>query len=366
MNQFKRRWACAALTAALFGTSVRAEDEIILPAPRCFRTPSGHRASAVALPADLPVPPDVKPVDIPDVPVLPAGARRPGSPATRTAGRSARHQLHSAAHAARRTAGGSRRVLRGRRAHVFEAVPLEQHGFHGHDPTGSARSPCVPNRVCDRPESTSGWRQRLPDLGGLDQLVRLGRPGRLLQFQPKLERRLDHQSGGPDRTTLITVPGVIPFIPVLPASGADRVLAGAGIGSDRMLVGSNLDIRSTDLELTYQWTGEVCLLRVSGGARSDVAPARLLRHPAQLRRWHQSELQKLDFQQQFTGAARPSACSPDTLAPLSAYGSLRGSILAGQVEQHAAYFQDISDPNLAAFVGSQQTPRGSTIAPTMC
>jgi hypothetical protein len=71
-----------------------------------------------------------------------------------------------------------------------------------------------------------------------------------------------------------------------------------------------------------------------------------------------SETQQLDFVQEFSGAGPAVGlflrhglgdCG------LAAYGSVRGAILAGHLDQRASYLQDINDPALLALVGSQQT-----------
>src|SRR4051812_1843183 len=80
MTYFKRRWACAALMAALSGTAVQAEDEIVLPAPPDVSTLPVIVIPAVAVRVDAAAPPDVKPVAIPEVPILPVGAAEPVPP----------------------------------------------------------------------------------------------------------------------------------------------------------------------------------------------------------------------------------------------------------------------------------------------
>ena len=56
-------------------------------------------------------------------------------------------------------------------------------------------------------------------------------------------------------------------VPGIPGAGAfggpTAVLAGAGIGSDHLLFTSDLNIRTADGELTYQWGDRDCLVRAS-------------------------------------------------------------------------------------------------------
>jgi len=158
---------------------------------------------------------------------------------------------------------------------------------------------------------------------------------------------------------LVTVPPVIPFIPGAASFGAPTaVLAGGGIGSDRLLFTSDLNVRTVDAEATYQWGGCDCLVRVSGGVRWT--GLRQGYHAA-LRNCGDgdtTETQQLDFEQEFSGAGPTVGLFlRHTLGAdgLAAYGSVRGAILAGHLDERAAYFQDISDPALLALVGSQQT-----------
>jgi hypothetical protein len=158
---------------------------------------------------------------------------------------------------------------------------------------------------------------------------------------------------------LVTVPPVIPFIPGAASFGAPTaVLAGAGIGSDRLLFTSDLNVRTVDAEVTYQWGGCDCLVRVSGGVRWT--GLRQGYHAA-LRNSGDgitTETQQLDFEQEFSGAGPTVGLFlRHTLGAdgLAAYGSVRGAILAGHLDQRGAYSQDISDPALLALVGSQQT-----------
>jgi hypothetical protein len=110
--------------------------------------------------------------------------------------------------------------------------------------------------------------------------------------------------------------------------------------------------------VTYQWGDGNCLVRVSGGARWT--GLRQGYHAA-LRNFGDgitTETQQLDFVQEFSGAGptvglflRHALGGTD----LAAYGSVRGAILVGHLEQRAAFVQDISDPTFVALVGSQQT-----------
>jgi hypothetical protein len=157
---------------------------------------------------------------------------------------------------------------------------------------------------------------------------------------------------------LVTVPGVIPFIPGTAAFGAPTaVLAGAGIGADQFIFSSDLNIRAVDLEATYQWAGDDFLVRLSAGGRWQSVRQgyhAAVQNPGDGVTF---ETQRLDFVQEFSGAGPTVGlfARHDLAGGLAGYASVRGAILAGHLEQRGAYSQDISDPTLLAFVGSQAT-----------
>lgn len=158
---------------------------------------------------------------------------------------------------------------------------------------------------------------------------------------------------------IVTVPPVIPFIPGAAAFGAPTaVLAGAGIGADRLLFVSDLNIRSADLEGKYQFAGEDYLVRVSAGGRwvgLRQGYHAAIRNPGD---GITTEAQGLDYVQEFSGAGPTVGLflrHQIATTGLAAYAGVRGAILAGHLDQHATFTQDITDPTLAAFVGTQQT-----------
>jgi hypothetical protein len=158
---------------------------------------------------------------------------------------------------------------------------------------------------------------------------------------------------------IVTVPGIIPPIPGAAAFGAPTaVLAGAGIGADRLVITSDLNIRSSDFELTYQWATDDSVIRMSAGGRWQSLRQGYHAAVANTGDGVTTEMQALDFTQEFSGAGPTIGLflrHEIAGSGLAAYGSVRGALLFGHVEQHAAYAQDISDPNLTAFVGSQAT-----------
>jgi len=176
----------------------------------------------------------------------------------------------------------------------------------------------------------------------------------------------DHSS---DQLTLTTAPGAIPpivtvpdIIPAIPGTAAfaapSSILGAAGIGTDRLVFSSDLQICSADFEATYKWCAPDCLARVSGGLRVMSIKHgyhALLTNPGD---GVTSEFQRLDANADFNGAGptvglflRKGLCD----CGLAAYGNVRGSIVFGQVERTAAYAQDVNDPTLVGLVGSSQT-----------
>jgi hypothetical protein len=166
-------------------------------------------------------------------------------------------------------------------------------------------------------------------------------------------------SPDPTAVRLVNAPAVIPFIPGAAAFGSPTaVLAGAGIGSDRLLVGSDLTIRAADLELTYQWAGADYVVRVSGGGRWQQVRQGFHAGLINVGDGLTTEAQTLSFAQDFRGAGPTAGVflrHGIGGTGLAAYGSVRGAILAGHLEQQAAFAQTINDPTFAALVGSQQT-----------
>jgi hypothetical protein len=157
---------------------------------------------------------------------------------------------------------------------------------------------------------------------------------------------------------LITVPGVIPAIPGAAAFGSpSSVLAGAGLGTDRLLFNSDLEIRSFDAEGTYQLGGPDYVVRLSAGIRGQSIRQRYhatLRNPGD---GVTMELQRLEFAQDFSGGGPTIGlfARHSIFDCLAAYVNARGAILAGHVTQRGEFYESIQDPLLAAFVGSQQT-----------
>jgi hypothetical protein len=349
-----RRWACAAVTAALFGSAARADEtDIVLPPVDVTTIP------AVVIPAEdvivpvadqspkaLPDAGDVKPLT-PDP--MPATTLIAPTPLVATPCPSPAQCGHGGG-----WYGGVGLLfltpyLSNNTAFTVITPPAPPAAGGVPLATGSAQGVPI-NWNCGEAYQVwagwvheSGWGVRADYFEfnqGSDQSTFVSRPD-------------------PVAPRIVTVADPIPFIPGAAGFGAPTaVLAGAGIGADRLVVSSDLNIRSSDLELTYQWAGDDYLLRLSGGGRWQSLRQGYhagLRNPGD---GITTETQVLNFEQEFSGAGPTVGVflrHGIGGSGLAAYGSVRGAILAGHLDQHAAFAQDISDPTLAALVGSQQT-----------
>ncbi|HEX3149617.1 MAG TPA: Lpg1974 family pore-forming outer membrane protein [Gemmataceae bacterium] len=364
MSHFQRRWAFAALTAALFGTAVRAGDEIVLPAPPDVSTLPVVVIPAVAKPSDLPAPGEVKPVAIPDIPIIPTAAADP-VPAPPTLSAAPTPPAPPAATFIPPpmppvTQSSSSGVYAGAGLLYLKPYISNNAAFAVTTPPVPPGFGAFPTAFATVENQSFDWnaKQAFQIWGGWTSSSGWGIRADAFSFSHDSNAASLVNQVDPIAPRLVGVPGVIPFIPGAAGFGAPTaVLAGAGIGSDRMVFGSSLDIRTTDLEVTYQWAGDEYLLRLSAGGRWTSLRQGYF---ATLRNFGDgitTETQKLDFQQKFSGVGPTVGLYAEHAigGGLSAYGSVRGSVLAGNVEQHAGFFQDISDPALVAFVGSQQT-----------
>jgi hypothetical protein len=158
---------------------------------------------------------------------------------------------------------------------------------------------------------------------------------------------------------LTTVPGIIPPIPGAAGFGAPTaVLSAAGLGADQLAFRSDLDIQAYDLEATSTWADAAGLVRVSGGLRFqrlDQGYQAALINPGD---GVTTETQRLDSSRDFFGVGPTvGVFFRQNLwgTQLAGYGSVRGSIVFGQLERTATFAQDINDPALAALVGTQRT-----------
>ena len=162
----------------------------------------------------------------------------------------------------------------------------------------------------------------------------------------------------PGTTRLVTVPQVIPPIPgVAGFEAPTSVLAGAGIGQDRLAFRSELEIRTVDVEGTYLFGDAGCRVLVSAGVRCTTLRQdyhAFLTNPGD---GVTNESQRLDAFREFEGAGPTVAVNVRYGPPdgLSGYGGVRGAVLYGTMDRSAAFVQEINDPFLLAFVGSQRT-----------
>ena len=369
MNHRNRRWAWAALTAALLGTTARADDPIVVPPP----PPDVTTLPIVTIPApvldplavEIPSVAIVDPIAGPAPPmatetVVPATAQTaapPAAPAAQMPDVVIQAPALPPPQPTGSTPGGFyvgggpsflKPYLSNNTAYTVTTPPVPP--APGAFPLALASVQSQPfDWNCEQAfqmwlgwTHASGWGIRA------DGFI-FNQGSNLNSFINQVD---------PIAPKIVSVPPIIPFIPGAAGFGAPTaVLAGAGIGADRMLFGSDLNIRSADLELTYQLAGDGFLVRLSAGGRWT--SLRQGYHAA-LRNFGDgitTEAQQIDFVQQFSGAGPTIGlfARHDIFDGLSAYAGIRGAILAGHLDQSAAFSQAISDPNLAAFVGSQRT-----------
>ena len=366
MSHRKRRWARVALSAALCGSAMGADDPgVVPPPPPDVTTLPVITIEAIDQPRKVPAPADVA-LDVPTVPVLaiptpppvvapptepvavpaPEAAPPPPSPPACDAPPFLPPPIPERSASGGFYAGGALLFLTpyvsNNTAYTLITPPVPPGPTAFPLAIGSAQSVPFDWNARQAWQVWAGWIH--PSGWGVRTGAFVFNQGSNVQ--------------SPIAAQMVAVPGVIPFIPGTAAFGAPTaVLAGAGIGTDRLLFSSDLNIRSVDLELTYQWAGDDFVIRLTGGGRWQ--SLRQGYHAA-LQNFGDgitTEAQRLDFVQEFSGAGPTVGLfvRHDLVGGLGAYAGVRGAILAGHLEQRAAYSQDINDPALLAFVGSQQT-----------
>jgi hypothetical protein len=183
--------------------------------------------------------------------------------------------------------------------------------------------------------------------------------GRVRAFAFDAESSLTAARLVPGAAVPITLPVLVPTVAGLPAFAAPSpVLTAAGLGEDRLTFQSDLRICSTDVEGTYGWMGDDSSLQVSAGMRYL-----LLRQGYTARLSNAGDgatfiFEELRVSREFEGCgptaslfARQRICQ----SPCAVYVGARCSVLVGTTETETGFARAITDPALAAGLGTQRT-----------